>query len=375
MMDTALRQALTILLLVGLLSCTQAGGVRTARSAPASAVPSPSGLEGAGAEASTIRFTPAPADAPPPSAQGTFLDEQHAWVGLVRTSDGGQTWQQLNPVAGSPAILGGMTDRYAKTYFVTPTRGWLAANQGTWQTEDGGLTWRQVFSAAPALPRFGDARHGWLDLSTEPNSTRSYITADGGHTWQPCGAATKGGPSVGEYVYFLNARLGWGITSHTDAGRRKIDGVARTEDGGCDWQQLWLNKANPDETYCDIYFRDERQGWLAGCYVGSLYRTTDGGRQWAEVPLPSERTKPLDVYFTTPVDGWIVASPEGREGTGVYHTADSGKSWHQLTDAELISGSLAGGADGGATSLPPAWRAGKLRQMLYAHRRAGGRHS
>ncbi|HEX8385002.1 MAG TPA: YCF48-related protein [Rubricoccaceae bacterium] len=54
---------------------------------------------------------------------------------------------------------------------------------------------------------------------------------------------------------------------------------------------------------------------------GGLFRTTDGGRTWADVPLPPQFGL-YDVFFLDPQHGWAV-------GDENYRTVDGGQTWQQ----------------------------------------------
>jgi photosystem II stability/assembly factor-like uncharacterized protein len=241
-----------------------------------------------------LQFETTPDDVPQPFSDGSFVDERHAWVAarftdLWRTSDGGRTWQRMRRGSNEKAILGDIF----RVNFITPSRGWLMTGDGTWQTEDGGSMWRRIFPNDSDGPQFADARHGWMNVSVTESSQQSYVTQDGGQNWHPCGRRHGyNTQQPGRHAYFLTPKLGWAITSRSK-GNQSIDGVAHTTDGGCHWKVLWTSKENPDESYYDIYFLNEREGWLAGIANCGLYKTTDGGRTL----LPTEKIHVSHVYF------------------------------------------------------------------------------
>lgn len=296
------------------------------------------------------------ASAPQPLAEGVYVDEEHAWVllgfsDLRRTVDGGRTWQRLRPPREPVPV--DISEMY-KASFVTPKRGWLKTNSGTWQTDDGGLTWRRIF-AGSAIPQFADERHGWMSLYNESDETaQSYVTENGGQAWRPCGFKLSWDEQVPRNVYFLTPKIGWAITSQSDENRRTQYGVARTADGGCHWEQLLVSD-NSGVWYGGIYFLNESSGWLIG--GDSLYHTADGGKTWQEVPSPVEGVELASVHFTDADNGWVIAAPKTIDDTGMYRTNDGGKSWKQLT-VEEITGPQHG-------EIPAKWEVGKLLQMLY----------
>lgn len=319
----------------------------------------------------TARFVVEPTQTPELFSRGSFIDEQHAWVAagfdLKRTTDGGRTWQLMRPSLEDESIFGKMGVTYVMPSFLTPTRGWLNAIKGTWQTEDGGLTWRQIFTEYATNPHFADEQHGWIATYSEKYQ-QSYVTRDGGQTWQPCGAKRELTRQIPNHIYFVKPQHGWAITSHTDDQRQTIYGVAQTIDGGCSWRQLWTSDEDPDQMYCQIYFLNEKEGWLAGCYsAGNLIKTKDGGKTWHRVQTPTDawRATPIDVYFADANKGWIITrATESGNQEGIYRTNDGGRTWQQLTDEEIRRGF---GMKSESSEIPTTWKTGKLFQMLYTN--------
>lgn len=370
-MSSQSRMCLILLLLKSMALCvigcsTNAGNQEGMlnRSTQASTSEQRSSSSNSLTEAPIVSFVEEPTEAPSPFDEGSFVNEQRAWVAgsrLKRTTDGGQTWQQMRPSLEDESAFGKMGYTYVRPYFVTPERGWLKAASGIWQTEDGGTTWRRIFSEGFA-PEFADAQHGWVNIFISDSSEQSYLTQDGGLTWRPCGSVRKNDRQLPGRTYFLTPQLGWAITSRT-VDRQTVYGVARTLDGGCNWQQLWTSDDNPDERYSDIYFLNQHEGWLAGKANGGLYHTTDGGKSWKDVSLPTENTKVISIYFRNSREGWFIAKRMVlKDAEGVFHTTDGGKTWHQLTADEITSGF---GASSGISKIPANWKAGKLLQMLY----------
>jgi photosystem II stability/assembly factor-like uncharacterized protein len=316
----------------------------------------------------TVRFVAEATQAPELYSRGSYIDEQHAWVAagfeVKRTTDGGRTWQLMRPSTEGESVFGKMGGVYVMPSFITPTHGWLNASKGIWQTDDGGSTWRQIFTEDTNNPYFADEQHGWIATYSK-KYLQSYLTEDGGQTWQACGDKRGLNQQTPNEAFFLTAQHGWAITSHADDERRTVYGVAQTTDGGCSWQQLWTG--DQDQKYCQIYFLNEKEGWLAGCYsTGNLIQTKDGGKTWHKVQTPIEpwRSPPVDVYFSSSREGWIItrAAIDGNP-EGMYRTADGGRTWRQLTASEIRKGV---DTENGRSEIPVKWKSGKLFQLLYA---------
>lgn len=252
---------------------------------------------------------------------GTFLDP----AAILRSSDGGQTWQQVGSIPSGPPRSPGSTQLLALS-FAGPQHGWAVlqtANQtrdGTrltlYRTSDGGATWAPL----PAIPQDARDRYAMLSfVSATTGYAASFwghlaVTHDGGQTFQPVSSADVLGTSD---VRFVSAQQGWRIQ---DAS------LFSTSDGGRSWRHIplgyraqqiaplsatrfWLIAADcRQETPCvptllttadggrswtredpgtlapgHVIFADSRHGWLWD-QQGRPYRTTDGGRTW--LPLP-----------------------------------------------------------------------------------------
>ncbi len=101
-------------------------------------------------------------------------------------------------------------------------------------------------------------------------------------------------------VYFLNGQTGWIVGSSGT--------LLATRDGGATWTQ---NKHFNDDTIRQVYFTDERHGWLLcerdlfalGKNSPSyLLKTVDGGATWQPVELANPQRKRLTKIFFNKYD-------------------------------------------------------------------------
>jgi photosystem II stability/assembly factor-like uncharacterized protein len=245
--------------------------------------------------------------------------------------------------------------------FVGPRRGWLFASSGTWQTDDAGITWQKLLRDG-RIPTIGTAGHGWLlrDGGVDQPGWDVYTTSDNGRTWTECQATLGEGFRPTENASFVASSSAWSIAIK-DRDPGLFYGVAHTIDGGCKWELVWKAELqDPDEHFSDIYFLNDREGWLAGDANGSLYRTTNSGRSWQRMPKPSPCAKITNVFFKSPQLGWVVAKRFGCETEGVFQTSDGGSTWRPLSSVEII------GVPG--QSIPSKWAYGQLLRMLYSAR-------
>ena len=91
-----------------------------------------------------------------------------------------------------------------------------------------------------------------------------------------------------------------------------------SDDGGKHWTLASLK-----EVPLSLFFVNENQGWVVG--DKSIWQSGDGGRTWRKL-------SPLDnavrVYFLSPEHGWAVG-----EEKNVYETTDGGKEWREVPAA------------------------------------------
>ena len=212
-------------------------------------------------------------------------------------------------MSGRIAALAGYNDSSGKlTLFVG------AASGGVWKSTDGGSTFKPVFDEQPVQSIGAIA----LDPSHPQN-----VWVGTGEPW------TRNSVSVG-------------------------DGIYKSTDGG----ETWTHAGLPDSERITKIIVDPRAAdTVYACVPGKLwgdspdrglYKTTDGGRQWALVlkasnlstgcgSIDMDPSNP-DVLFASLWDfrrkGWSFRSggdgPKAPSASGLYRTADGGKSWTEL---------------------------------------------
>ena len=195
---------------------------------------------------------------------------------ILKTTDGGQTWQQKGFTADN--TLNGIAFSTRDTGFAV---GWGGSMLGTY---DGGETWQALPQPFPAYPTdlcdifFLDSQHGWI--------------------------------------------CGW------------YHSILRTLDGGVTWDVLY-HTIGIFHNYRTIRFLDPDTGFVAGFKEfgedGVLKKTVNGGLSWTDVQIPEEITDVSGLGIIHSNDFWIAAgdqigSPDGA-ATRIYHTVDGGLTW------------------------------------------------
>jgi len=153
-----------------------------------------------------------------------FTDEENGWVAgvnrLLKTEDGGQTWQQITPAQGiSPG-------NYLSLHLFDENNGIFVGTNGTIQrTEDGGQTFinlnNPAFRTLNSI-RFTDNNTGWA-----VGISGSVIkTTDGGNTWVQQSSGT------GVDLFDISA---FDVNNAAVVGENSTR--IRTTDGGNTWIQ------------------------------------------------------------------------------------------------------------------------------------------
>lgn len=251
--------------------------------------------------------------------QVDFLDAQSGFIvggdrergtpaGMMRTGDGGETWESLET---------GVESRLYDISWPTKEVGIATGFAGcVIRTVDGGETWTEL----PGL------ENAWVSGVHFINAQRGFVagsrigmllavTDDGGNTWRSIvDRVPEEARSIGlRAVHFLDENVGIACGS---------DGlIIRTTDGGETWSRsesgtsgAWLKS---------ISFPTKTTGYIAGTHSVVL-RTNDGGATWRNLPVPV-LAKLNGIAFISPERG-IVAGAEGE----LFYTIDGATTWHEL---------------------------------------------
>lgn len=223
-----------------------------------------------------------------------FLDENLGWAlqpsnfmyKLLRTSDG-ETWEQAGTVEHSWGMMG--------YQFFSPQAGvYLDGNNNVsriMRTTDGGRTWNEVWRCITTVQVQGlsrqvncplEAMHfPTPDVGYAVGESQGFLfvgkTEDAGRSWRVstvpdiAGSGNYGVPAV----FFIDERTGFvGLEGNK---------LYRTDDGGQTWKGL-IGRAGSE-----IRFADPGVGWSLVPYK-TLSFTTNGGSKWSsrEISLPAK---------------------------------------------------------------------------------------
>lgn len=259
-----------------------------------------------------------------------------------------------------PATMGGRIDDFAvvennpNIVFVG------VASGGVWKTTNNGTTWEPVFDKE-GVSTIGDIAIAPSDPAVvwvgtgEPNNRQSsswgdgaYKSLDGGKTWKKMGLeATRHigriviHPKNPDVVYVAALGHLWGPNAER--------GVYKTTDGGKTWAQVLkinddtgvsdiaMDPESPDTLYAAAYERRRTPfGFNGGGADGGIYKTVDGGATWKKLTkgLPYENGGDVGRIGLDIYrrDSNIVYAIVQHEKGGTYRSEDKGETWKKMGD-------------------------------------------
>jgi photosystem II stability/assembly factor-like uncharacterized protein len=222
-----------------------------------------------------------------------FLDARRGFAGslaakLYGTTDGGATWKDVGSTLPR-AVTGicGITHRGNTVHVVGRYYGLVA---DYFRSPDGGKTWvyqslRDVAQALVDVAFVTDSVGfiGGMAPSTAENQGPAAIlkTRDGGKTWRRV-FTHDGGRGFAWKIFPITQKLIYAALQSQDGVYR----VAKTTDGGEEWQVLTVAKDQPPGPGLQaIGFLDAKKGWVGGFFQG-MWATRDGGKTWTRVDIP-----------------------------------------------------------------------------------------
>lgn len=231
---------------------------------------------------------------------------------VIKTTDGGSTWQEQKPVTGNPLN---------SVYFINELIGFAAGGYSTIiKTDDGGKTWNTVPAIRNVDPYDAYFSIKFLDskIGTITNINGQTIrTLDGGNSWT---ATPINYDNYSPFFksFFIDKNIGyvcdfWG-------------NIKKTTDAGLNWTKVYdINLSDPLPNYSQryftsIYFFDSNNGWAVGI-EGIFITTSDGGKTWTKKNIDKSLNF-NNIIFTDKNNG--IATTYGKE---YLQTTDGGKTW------------------------------------------------
>jgi photosystem II stability/assembly factor-like uncharacterized protein len=271
---------------------------------------------------------------------------------VLRTQDGGQTWQTVlaiptNGVYGEPIRqIQAVDGLRAWTVSIDQAACQIPCLSYLQRTTDGGRTWTTLLHANIAAIRFASASRGWVALSDTPSPGSSEVreTSDGGTTWQvrlqtATGTVSGLDAATTSTAWLLTLNTAW--CSASDCQKYEL---FRTDNGGLTWSDL----GNPKDFTANCsggnltgpLFASTARGWLglnlgaggANVGPGGILKSEDGGRTWRCATTPRNMNV---VSAADPLHVWAAGEDRLTLSTALYTSEDAGATWTALDLSSL----------------------------------------
>jgi len=233
-----------------------------------------------------------------------------------------QAWEVLQQPGFSQAL--------GAIFFIDEQNGWAFGYQGVIiHTQDGGKTWVQQKVALPCNSElygihFVDEQHGWVTGSYVGGNAFILSTSNGGKTWK---VFETNEVKLPRDIFFIDNKKGWvcGMSNGT---------ILHTEDGGKTWDVLY--KPEKNYRWRQIFFENAQKGWVVGCeipqkekFFDTIMNTKDGGKTWQvqyyKPVADVDRWMPWSsIWFTNEQEGWATTC---RQEPILLYTKDGGETW------------------------------------------------
>jgi photosystem II stability/assembly factor-like uncharacterized protein len=286
--------------------------------------------------------------------------------GVYKSTDAGKTWQRVG-LERSEHIQNIVIDpRNSQIVYVTAIGPLWASggDRGLFKTTDGGRTWLPILRIS--------ADTGVTDLAMDPHDP-DVLYAAAYQRRRAVGQLIGGGPESGIYKSTNAGRTWTRLTTGlptVDIGRiglginwrhprtvyalvtaqRGEGGFFRSDDGGGTWTRIGKRSipagrggsSGRDEP-ADEWYRGGDPGYYNEIFVDAhdpetiwslqtnVDRSVDGGRTWAQVPLPGVHIDHHEIVFDPTDRNHIILGNDG----GLYETYDSMKTWRHFTNLPL----------------------------------------
>ena len=268
-------------------------------------------------------------------------------------------WRNIGPTRGGRAnAISGVVNNPLKFY-----TGYTGG--GVWQTNDGGIQWKNISDGYFNVGSIGDIAVSESDpnviyVGTGEHAVRGVMTSygdgvyksnDAGVTWKNIGLGKT--RHISEIcVHPTNPAVVYVAAQGTVHGPNNERGVYKSEDGGTNWKRvLYINDStgiaslsmdmnNPRILYAAAW-EHRRFPWTvsSGGKGSSIWKSTDEGNTWTKLTtgLPDEMGK-IGVSVSRVNGNRVFAIVETeKKKSGLYRSDDAGATWTLLSNNQDIS--------------------------------------
>jgi photosystem II stability/assembly factor-like uncharacterized protein len=260
------------------------------------------------------------------AANSNVSKGENGGVGVIKSTDGGKTWQQIN---------NGLRNLYVGSLFMHPHNpdillagtgnAWGSPGAGVYLTTDGGQTWRQTLSVelmiesvefSTANPQIAYAG-GFLAI---------YRSEDGGLTWNLVSGNEEGWGSPGvmaghPFDFQVDPRNPDRIFSNQYSG-----GNFLSLDGGRTWTSA--SKGYTGAAVRDIAVDPTQPGRVVVAARSGIFASFTGGEDWMGLSFPPFYSPDWHVVAIDPANPQhLIAGMTCWRN--LVNSSDGGMSWHQ----------------------------------------------
>jgi photosystem II stability/assembly factor-like uncharacterized protein len=275
---------------------------------------------------------------------------------------GALRWRLIGPFRGGRTVGAAGVARQPNVFYIGVNNG------GVWKTNDYGLTWTPIFddqptqsigaiAVAPSDPNIIYVGSGEglqrPDLSVGDGI---YKSTDGGRSWQHLGlrdARQIGAIAVDPtnpnrlFVAALGHPYGpndeRGVFRSTDGGRTFERVLYKDENTGA--IDLALDPANPQTVYAVLWAARQGPWEYNNAYEGpgsGLFVSADGGRTWRQLtnglPTPADGLGRIGIAIAPNDSRRMYAWVTAARGGGIYRSDDAGATWQRVNEEARVSG-------------------------------------
>ncbi len=299
----------------------------------------------------------------PSNPKNVWVGTGEAWTrnsvsigdGIYKSTDGGATWANMGLPESERIVKILVHPKNGEiVYACVPGKLWSdSTERGLYKTIDGGKHWALVLKGANAStgcsgltmdPTNPDVllsgtwdfrRKGWTfrsggDGPTAPSGSALYRTTDGGKTWTPLAAGTKGLPPgpwgrVEVAIAPSDAKIIYAVIEATDSA------LFRSSDGGATWEK---RDKSQHMVWRPFYFArlvvDPTNAERVFKMGGSIVVSEDGGRSFAETGGGSHGDW-HDVWIEPGNPKHLVGGDDG----GMWTSYDGGSRWWKSSNLPI----------------------------------------
>jgi photosystem II stability/assembly factor-like uncharacterized protein len=273
---------------------------------------------------------------------------------VVRTVDGGRTWDDVTPPGGRTYGFRDVEavdrDHAVVLASVSGVGAGKANPSRIFYTADGGATWEMVYEADDnyfynSIAFFDDGSHG-LAVSDPVNGKFPILATDnGGLNWKltqpavmPDALVNEFGRATGTSLVAFGADDAWFGTNPEDDPYAR---VFHTQDAGTSWSVAETTIDGGPAGILSLSFRDRQNGLAVGGEppppvgtqdLGLVSRTADGGTTWTKVGDPAGFRNGV-AWIRGLADTAVVVGPSGSDVSD-----DGGNTWTPVPNSPLLLG-------------------------------------